>query len=79
MLVSHEDIFVATPHRIQRQAVKAALASGYSDVEAITEVLGRLQVTDSDDQQQHKGGVTIDTIERLQGIVQLMHGSFPTN
>jgi hypothetical protein len=54
----HEDIFVATPHRIQREAVNAALAQLEVKKESGAEF------------QRFSSGstVTVDTIERLQGL-----------
>ncbi|PPQ75140.1 hypothetical protein CVT26_012081 [Gymnopilus dilepis] len=57
-----DDIFVATPHRIQRDAVKMALRKALDD-ETLEESLGRLSI--SDEYARH--GVTVETIERLQG------------
>ena len=54
-----EDIFVATPHRIQRQAVKAALASG--EVDSLVDAMQGMNITAS------TGKVVVDTVERLQG------------
>ncbi|KAF8911535.1 hypothetical protein CPB84DRAFT_1722843 [Gymnopilus junonius] len=58
----NDDIFVATPHRIQREAVKAALAKVMTD-EAIEEAFGRMHLGDNTTNPR----VTVDTIERLQG------------
>lgn len=54
-----EDIFVATPHRIQRQAVKAALDSG--EVDSLVHAMADMDITVP------AGKVVIDTVERLQG------------
>ncbi|KAJ6593411.1 P-loop containing nucleoside triphosphate hydrolase protein [Mycena capillaripes] len=59
-----EDIFVATPHRIQRQAVKAALKRAQlSDLANQMEAL-ELEGTP---ERTVTGTVTVDTVERLQG------------
>jgi hypothetical protein len=65
----NDDIFVATPHRIQREAVKAALAkiNIQSDDAPLDEALRRVQIS----QPATSSRVTVDTIERLQG--QLRH------
>lgn len=72
-----EDIFVATPHRVQREAVKAALGrvipgrAGSLDEDDIG--IGGLNITDDPGVQGNSatanrvGKVTVDTIERLQG------------
>lgn len=64
-----DDIFVATPHRIQREAVKAALAriNIQSNDAPLEEALERVQIS----QPSTSSRVTVDTIERLQG--QLRH------
>lgn len=54
-----EDIFVATPHRIQRQAVKAALDSG--DADSLVEAMQCMNIS------ANTGKVVVDTVERLQG------------
>lgn len=59
----NDDIFVATPHRIQREAVKAALAKASSQL-PIEEAFDKLQL----ENQGGKPKVIVDTIERLQGI-----------
>jgi hypothetical protein len=54
-----DDIFVVTPHRIQRQAVKEAL--GHGQDEDLADVMKRMSIS---------GGlekVRVDTVERLQG------------
>ncbi|KAF8806576.1 hypothetical protein BYT27DRAFT_7101848 [Phlegmacium glaucopus] len=58
-----DDIFVATPHRIQREAVKAALSRVKPDDNLLEHAFGRLQ----HGPQIEQGKVTVDTIERLQG------------
>lgn len=58
----HEDIFVATPHRIQREAVKTALLRLKSPQNSLEEAFDRLTVDDP------SGKVTVDTVERLQGL-----------
>jgi len=52
-----EDIFVATPHRIQRQAVKAALDSEDSLVHGMQSM----------NIAANAGNVVVDTVEKLQG------------
>lgn len=59
-----EDIFVATPHRVQRQAVKAALKSVEDD--ELADALQSLNITTSIPE---SGKVTVDTVEKLQGQV----------
>lgn len=61
-----ETIFVATPHRVQRQAVKDALISSVDDLAA---ALGSLNIGDIGNSQQSgkKEKVVVDTVERLQG------------
>jgi hypothetical protein len=54
-----EDIFVATPHRIQRQAVKAALDSG--EVDYLVDAMKGMKIAGN------TGKVVVDTVERLQG------------
>lgn len=56
-----DDIFVATPHRIQREAVKAAL----SKIRLRKTAMKRLQIGE----EAVCPKVTVDTIERLQGEV----------
>ncbi|KAJ7772068.1 hypothetical protein DFH07DRAFT_214825 [Mycena maculata] len=61
-----EDIFVATPHRIQRQAVKAALIEAQQSEDDLVremEALGLEELVNS----LPSGTVTVDTVERLQG------------
>ncbi|KAL5483134.1 hypothetical protein ACEPAI_8363 [Sanghuangporus weigelae] len=58
-----ETIFVATPHRVQRQAVKDALLSR---VDNLSEAFGALQIQDNKPVFV-RDKITVDTIERLQG------------
>ncbi|KIM82593.1 hypothetical protein PILCRDRAFT_467993 [Piloderma croceum F 1598] len=53
-----EDIFVATPHRIQRQAVKAALES---EEDSLVHAMQDMNIA------ANAGNVVVDTVERLQG------------
>ncbi|KAF5393462.1 hypothetical protein D9757_000477 [Collybiopsis confluens] len=62
-----EDIFVAVPHRIQRQAVKAALASERFGTGSLSELLGNMSLNDKNKAQPGTSTVTVDTVERLQG------------
>lgn len=72
-----EDVFVATPHRVQRQAVNAALAQAKDHVEPdeMADVLANLSMEDdsqpgiNEEQSEptRTGSVTVDTVERLQG------------
>lgn len=57
-----DDIFVATPHRVQRQAVKAALKSAEED-----DLVGAMLGLNISSQPADVGRVTVDTVERLQG------------
>jgi hypothetical protein len=60
-----DDIFVATPHRIQRHAVREALRSmstSGNDVDALTQGIANLAVGEVG-----ASPVTVDTVERLQG------------
>ncbi|KAJ7209786.1 hypothetical protein GGX14DRAFT_632127 [Mycena pura] len=59
-----EDIFVATPHRIQRQAVRAAL--GQAQLTDLVREMEDLALEQSPERHP-LGTVTVDTIERLQG------------
>lgn len=59
-----DDIFVATPHRIQREAVKTALSRVRPDDNLLRQAFGRLQ----HGPQIEQAKVTVDTIERLQGM-----------
>ena len=58
-----DDIFVATPHRIQREAVKAAL----SRIRLRKTTRKRLQIGEEAMTEVVCPKVTVDTIERLQG------------
>lgn len=58
-----DDIFVATPHRVQREAVKAALARLKRSQGTFEEKLQMLSVGEED----YLRNVTVDTVERLQG------------
>ncbi|KAF7362302.1 AAA-12 domain-containing protein [Mycena venus] len=60
-----EDIFVATPHRIQRQAVKAALER--ARVNDLANAMQALELEGSPEREVTAGTVTVDTVERLQG------------
>lgn len=67
----NDDIFVATPHRIQRQAVKAALGMVRMDDEGLAGAMEGLHIEaeESDELEVgRKGKVTVDTVERLQGV-----------
>jgi hypothetical protein len=59
----NDDIFVATPHRIQREAVKNALQNSRRHSPTLEEGFGNLKLGS------HSigGQITVDTIERLQG------------
>jgi hypothetical protein len=59
----NDDIFVATPHRIQREAVKNALQQSRGHSPTLEAAFGKLRLGS------HSigGQVTVDTIERLQG------------
>ncbi|KAF8161322.1 AAA domain-containing protein [Crassisporium funariophilum] len=59
----NDDIFVATPHRIQREAVKVALSRVKANEEQLEETFGQLHLS----LDAPKSKVTVDTIERLQG------------
>ncbi|KLO13676.1 hypothetical protein SCHPADRAFT_811190, partial [Schizopora paradoxa] len=75
-----ERIFVATPHRIQRHAVREALRSS---VDELSEALGGLQLEGDDGAALGVGdNVTVDTIERLQGseasfVICLFSSTYP--
>lgn len=58
----NDDIFVATPHRIQREAVKAALESANQHL-PIEDAFSKMKLGNG----QGKPKVVVDTIERLQG------------
>jgi hypothetical protein len=60
-----EDIFVATPHRIQRQAVKEALGRGKRRSE--DDLVDALKGLNIESNTPHVEKVTVDTVERLQG------------
>jgi len=55
----NEDIFVATPHRIQRQAVKVALDSDKD--ESLVDAMQEMNIGSN------TGKVVVDTVEKLQG------------
>ncbi|KAF9047439.1 AAA domain-containing protein [Panaeolus papilionaceus] len=57
-----DDIFVATPHRIQREAVKNALRSLHLDVDRTNSPVGAGTPSSTT-----RPLITVDTIERLQG------------
>lgn len=59
-----DDIFVATPHRIQREAVKAAL----SRIRDNSFDAAFMQLSVSKETGDGGPKVTVDTIERLQGL-----------
>ncbi|KAJ3499450.1 hypothetical protein NLJ89_g10100 [Agrocybe chaxingu] len=61
----NDDIFVATPHRIQREAVKSALARLKVFDDTLEDVFERLEI--GADKPKARPRVTVDTIERLQG------------
>lgn len=61
-----EDIFVATPHRIQRQAVKGVLDS---EEISLVDAMQRINIAA---EASEIGKVTVDTVERLQGSVPLI-------
>lgn len=65
----NDDIFVATPHRIQRDAVKVALEKIKGNELNLEAAIGQLQVSDNSDGASSR--VTVDTIERLQGMHNL--------
>uniref|UniRef100_A0A8H7Y8T0 DNA2/NAM7 helicase-like C-terminal domain-containing protein n=1 Tax=Psilocybe cubensis TaxID=181762 RepID=A0A8H7Y8T0_PSICU len=58
----NDDIFVATPHRIQREAVKAALTRANSQL-PMDVAFEKMHLASGD----RKPNVIVDTIERLQG------------
>ncbi|KAJ3875587.1 AAA domain-containing protein [Lentinula edodes] len=63
-----EDIFVATPHRIQRQAVKAALSAGHFDTSiTLSKIFDNMTIEGGKGKNTIKSTVTVDTVERLQG------------
>lgn len=57
-----EDIFVATPHRVQRQAVKAALQAGDDSDSDLVHAFQRM------DPMENRGKLIVDTVEKLQGM-----------
>ena len=57
-----DDVFVATPHRIQREAVKAALQKARI-TEPFEKMFQQMNITE----EARGRGVTVETIERLQG------------
>lgn len=57
-----EDIFVATPHRVQRAAVNTALRAGNGLDSDLVGAFERLDTTET------RGKVIVDTVEKLQGI-----------
>ncbi|TEB30288.1 hypothetical protein FA13DRAFT_541596 [Coprinellus micaceus] len=59
-----DDIFVATPHRVQREAVKTALARLKRPDQPLEDRFERLGVGEQNGYLQN---VTVDTVERLQG------------
>ena len=61
-----DDIFVATPHRIQRQAVKAALAQLH-DEDPLVDAMEKMNIGVQSSRDVRLGKITVDTIERLQG------------
>ncbi|THV06208.1 hypothetical protein K435DRAFT_645834 [Dendrothele bispora CBS 962.96] len=62
-----DDIFVATPHRVQRQAVRTALATANAYL-PLVEAMERLGInSENEERSGRKGTVTVDTVERLQG------------
>lgn len=68
-----DDIFVATPHRIQRQAVKAALARVRNHITAediLAEGMAKMGLeSDHSPAPTPMGNVIVDTVERLQGTM----------
>ena len=60
-----EDIFVATPHRVQRAAVNTALRAGNDPDSSLVGAFERL------DPMENRGKVIVDTVEKLQGITPL--------
>ncbi|KAJ4483538.1 hypothetical protein J3R30DRAFT_3731697 [Lentinula aciculospora] len=63
-----EDIFVATPHRIQRQAVKAALSAGHFNASlSLSKIFNKMTIDEGQGKDQIESSVIVDTIERLQG------------
>lgn len=66
-----EDIFVAAPHRIQRQSVNGALKKIWArraELDDLAEAFEQLNVNEGgEDQGKRRGMVRVDTVERLQG------------
>ncbi|KAK1230547.1 hypothetical protein PQX77_006347 [Marasmius sp. AFHP31] len=64
-----EDIFVATPHRVQRQAVWAALRSAkpQKSEDTLEILLEGLSLEEATEPTKKKGKLIVDTVERLQG------------
>ncbi|PPQ75118.1 hypothetical protein CVT26_008296 [Gymnopilus dilepis] len=58
----NDDIFVATPRRVQREAVRQALANSVTD-DSLVEEFGRMGIG----AKQTMSKITVDTVERLQG------------
>jgi hypothetical protein len=78
-----EDIFVATPHRIQRQSVKAALLEATRNSKLVT-AMSDTSIADAanghgDKSDDPEGTVTVDTIERLQGLSSSLNSNFISN
>lgn len=83
-------LFVATPHRIQRQAVRDALRT---HVDELAEAFGSLQINTSSDEGKNerdappndvRQNITVDTVERLQGseadvVICLFAHTYPGN
>lgn len=65
-----DDIFIATPHRVQREAVKTALAKLKRPERTLEERWQTFSVGDQDD---YLKNVTVDTVERLQGMSSFSH------
>jgi hypothetical protein len=73
-----DDIFVATPHRIQRQAVKAAIESMRASEDALIAAIEDMWISTN----RHAHGspkVVVDTVERLQGAIISAPGSCDTD
>jgi hypothetical protein len=73
-----DNIFVATPHRIQRQAVKAAIASMRPSGEALVAATENMQIS-SNIPADPPPKVVVDTVERLQGTTISGTGSRNTD
>ncbi len=71
-----EDIFIATPHRIQRQAVKETLADAMRQIDE-NEIIAAMEDINLDEESSDtipnktSGKIIVDTIERLQGFLFL--------